>query len=68
MVHSVREAVSTINSCVVTGNKTELLRALRSEEAQLKGVIPENVHWYSDILSKTRKDAEEVSSIVCSLV
>ena len=60
---SVREAVSTINACVDTGNKTKLLRALQSEEAQLKGVIPENMQWYSDILSKTKKDGEEVSEV-----
>ena len=65
---SVREAVCTINACVDTGNKTQLLRALQSEEAQLKGVIPENIQWYSDILSKTKKDTEEVSKVDCSPV
>ena len=64
---TVKEAVCAINASVDTGNKTELLRALRSEEAQLKGVIPENIQWYSDILSKTKKDAEEVSEVICCL-
>lgn len=61
----VKEAVSTINACVETGRKTNLLRALQSEDAQLKGVAPENIQWYSDILSKTKRDAEEVSEVGC---
>lgn len=65
-----REAVSDVNKAIESTSKTELLRALQSEDARFTDLRPENTQWYMDILSKAIKDKaeHEVSSgMYCTL-
>ena len=59
-IHTVQEAVLSINQAVDSGKLSNLLNSLQSEDVNLSEVIPKNLKWYSDILSKTKKHNTEV--------
>lgn len=54
-----QEAVQSINQAVDSGKLSNLLNSLQSEDVNLSEVIPKNLKWYSDILSKTKKHNTE---------
>ena len=56
--------MSLVNSAVAKGSMTALLNSLQQEGAELKDVIPQNLRWYNDILSRTRAGNGEVRVIV----
>lgn len=64
LITIVSECVSLINSAVTKGSMTALLNSLQQERAELKDVIPQNLRWYNDILSRTRAGNGEVHFIV----
>ena len=57
---SVRTAVSNVNQAIESGSLGALLRALETEDVRLNNVVPENMQWYMDVLSKAMKDKAEV--------
>ena len=56
---SVRSAVQSVNSAIQSGNRTSLLRSLQSEDAHFTDILPQNLQWYLDILSKAARDKAE---------
>ena len=56
----VHKAVGDVNEAIQSGSLTRLLQALQVEDSRLTGVMPENVQWYMDVLSKAIKDKAEV--------
>ena len=57
---SVNAAVSDVNAAIGSGGLTGLLRALQAGDAHLSDVVPENLQWYMDMLSKAVEDKAEV--------
>lgn len=49
-----------VNEAIQSGSLTRLLQALQVGDTRLTGVMPENVQWYMDVLSKAIKDKAEV--------
>lgn len=60
MCSIVHQALSAINVASDGGKLSELLRALQNEDAKLQDINPQNVRWYSEVLTKTRKQNLEV--------
>jgi len=56
-----RTAVSNVNQAIESGSLGALLRALQAEDVRLNNVVPENMQWYMDVLSKAVKDKAEAS-------
>ena len=61
-------AVGEVNTAIESGSLGSLLRALQSEDANLRDVVPQNMQWYMDVLSRAVKDKEEVCVCVCVCV
>lgn len=57
---AVHSAISEVNHAIMSGNLTQLLHSLQSEDTRLNAVHPDNVQWYMDVLSKAIKDKAEV--------
>ena len=64
LLPSVQEAVANINQAIQSGSLGSLLRSLQTEDARLNNVVPENMQWYMDVLSKAMKDKAEVCAFI----
>ena len=54
-----------VNNAIESGSLGSLLRALQSGDARFRNIIPENMQWYMDVLSKAVKDKAEVCVCLC---
>lgn len=61
----VRTAIDGVNEAIVNGDPQQLLFSLQSEDTRLNAILPENVQWYMDVLSKAIKDKAEVQYTLC---
>ena len=57
----VNAAIAEVNTAISSGGDLPgLLQALQAGNAHLSDVVPENLQWYMDMLSKAVKDKAEV--------
>ena len=60
VIFAVCTAIGEVNQGIVNGDLQQLLLSLQCEDTRLNGILPENVQWYMDVLSKAIKDKAEV--------